>query len=69
MGNRAPPSSKRSSTQGLYQFLTDSKDREGGFGCEGLSATCSIGIAYPGSGDDAHDVSDESEYDRTFLVF
>ena len=27
MGNRAPPSSKRSSTQGLYQLLTNREDR------------------------------------------
>lgn len=43
--------------------------REGGSECESLPATCSTGIAYPGSGDDAHDESDKSEYDRMFLVF
>ncbi len=43
--------------------------REGGSGCGSLPATCSIGIAYPGSGDDAYDGLDKSEYDRMFLVF
>ena len=44
-------------------------DKEGGSECGSLPATCSTGIAYSGSGDDAHDGSDRSEYDRTFLVF
>ena len=43
--------------------------RQGGSGCGSFPATRSTGIAYPGSGDDAHDGSDESEFDRTFLVF